>query len=250
MGRAKPSCLEAFCQCFKPCKDVVNDGPSTNAHPAQSPTPQKSAKSIGQTQPSSASTRVVPLDEAIEPNAQTSVVQSSLLTTIEPTMVRQLLVSASSSHMLESVRSRCASSVVLVRPSNVSGSGSGVMIQPDLVPTNHHVLPDVTTATGGTIWLNYFDENVASEERRLLPKVFFAVNEELVLALVTCENVGSPAKHIDLPLDDNDLAVVRRDQIVGSRLLLVGHPRGGPQATSFGKNQVGWSQKSIFDQYC
>jgi hypothetical protein len=79
--------------------------------------------------------------------------------------------------------------------------------------------------------------------RRLLPEVFFAVNKELDLALVACENVGNHAKHIDLPLDANDLAVIKRDQIVGSRLLFVGCLRGGPQATSFGKNQVGWSQK-------
>lgn len=119
--------------------------------------------------------------------------------------------------------------------------GTGFLIAPNLLMTNHHVLPDPETADQAIIQFNYeldWNRRKENESRyRFRPsgKGFFRTNEELDYTIVqTRRNPGRLFGFIDL-WDENATAVIsERDSYVN----IIQHPGGSFKQIALTDNKV------------
>lgn len=121
-----------------------------------------------------------------------------------------------------------------VKTSKGSGSGTGFLITPNLVMTNHHVLSSADQLSGVTIKANY-QENFRGEAEPT--KVYtpqtsgvFHANKSLDYAIF--EVAGDPGKEWGyLPLEPRSIAQ-------GDRINIIQHPYGQPKQLTIQNNLV------------
>ncbi|MDX6683312.1 MAG: hypothetical protein QOG94_3351 [Solirubrobacteraceae bacterium] len=120
------------------------------------------------------------------------------------------------------------------RVSTPTGPGSGFLIAPDLLLTNHHVLPDEATAANTVAEFNYqvdWDGTMEPVRRFTCDATFFHNDHELDYAIVRVN--GSPG---DLYGFVN--LAKRADPTVNDFVSIIQHPQGGPKKIAFTDNKV------------
>lgn len=130
-----------------------------------------------------------------------------------------------------------AAVVRLVTPSGPAGSG--FLIAPDLLMTNHHVLPDAAFAETAVAEFN-FQTNWAGEQepvrRYTLDSAHFRNNQELDYAMVRVrDGPGDLFGYIDV--------ADRAEATVNDFVSVIQHPNGGPKQVCFTDNKVA----AVFD---
>ncbi|WP_439379309.1 DNA/RNA non-specific endonuclease [Amycolatopsis lexingtonensis] len=120
----------------------------------------------------------------------------------------------------------------------LTGYGTGSLVSPELLLTNHHVLPDAATAGFSVIEFDYQD-GVDGLPRpvhafRLDPDRFFVADEDLDFALVA---VRAPAGELT-GFGYNRLIGTEGKAIVGDFVTIVQHPKGGKKKVALRENRV------------
>lgn len=124
----------------------------------------------------------------------------------------------------------------------VEAYGTGFMISPRLLLTNHHVLPDARTAASATIEFNYqldaAGKKTSSDEFALDPDACYFTDETLDFAVVAVgANVsGTKARLADfgfLPLD-----ATPGKTLDGQHLTIIQHPSGERKQLAIRENQL------------
>ncbi|RSD20799.1 DNA/RNA non-specific endonuclease [Amycolatopsis eburnea] len=120
----------------------------------------------------------------------------------------------------------------------LTGYGTGSLVSPELLLTNHHVLPDAATAGFSVIEFDYQD-GVDGLPRpvhafRLDPDRFFVADEDLDFALVA---VRAAPGELDA-FGYNRLIGTEGKAIVGDFVTIVQHPKGGKKKVALRENRV------------
>jgi endonuclease G, mitochondrial len=120
----------------------------------------------------------------------------------------------------------------------LQGYGTGSLVSPALLLTNHHVLPDAATATKSTIEFDYQD---GVDGRPLHPQVFpldpdrlFIADEERDCALVAVRATPSELA----PYGFNRLIDAEGGAIIGEYVTIVQHPRGEKKQIALRENKI------------
>jgi endonuclease G len=120
----------------------------------------------------------------------------------------------------------------------LTGYGTGSMISPELLLTNHHVLPDAATAGSSIIEFDYQDgvDGLPRPVRafRLDPERFFAADEALDFALVAVNGTADELR----PFGFNRLIGSEGKAIVGDFVTIIQHPRGGKKQVALRENRI------------
>ncbi|ANW67291.1 endonuclease [Mycobacterium sp. djl-10] len=107
-----------------------------------------------------------------------------------------------------------------------SGFGTGFMVSPRLMLTNHHVLPDAVTAQRSYVEFNYQDGPggfpLQPVPLRFAPGVFFVADAGLDFALVA---VDAPAEQLT-QFGYNPLTAAQGTVTIGEPVTIVQHPGG------------------------
>ncbi|MWA05324.1 endonuclease [Actinomadura sp. LD22] len=128
---------------------------------------------------------------------------------------------------------------------NLVGFGTGSMVSPDLLLTNHHVLPDAGVARTSLIEFNYQDgvdgRPLPATACPLDPDRFFLADEALDVALVAVRApAGAPAA-----FGFNPLIEAEGKAIIGEFVTIVQHPGGGRKQVALRENRI----VDVLDQY-
>jgi len=120
----------------------------------------------------------------------------------------------------------------------VSGFGTGSLVSPSLLLTNHHVLPDAATAATSVVEFNYQDGidglPLAAVVHGFDPDRFFVADEERDFALVAV--AASPAELA--PFGYNRLIEAEGKAIIGEYVTIVQHPRGEKKQVALRENKI------------
>ncbi|WP_206784691.1 DNA/RNA non-specific endonuclease [Amycolatopsis sp. MtRt-6] len=118
------------------------------------------------------------------------------------------------------------------------GYGTGSLISPELLLTNHHVLPDAATAGFSIIEFDYQDgiDGLPRPVRAfaLDPDRFFAADRALDFALVAVKATADELR----PFGFNRLIGSEGKAIVGDFVTIVQHPGGGKKQVALRENRV------------
>jgi V8-like Glu-specific endopeptidase len=114
--------------------------------------------------------------------------------------------------------------------------GTGFMVSPTLLMTNHHVLPNIEIARRARVFFDYEDDE---QGRQLSPQLFlfqpdryFMNNELLDVALVAVD--GDPGRRWGtIPLRHKPRAIEP-----GGRINVIQHPRGGSKQIVMHGNEI------------
>jgi endonuclease G len=119
--------------------------------------------------------------------------------------------------------------------------GTGFMISPNLMMTNHHVLEDAEEAKGCYIEFDYYyskdNTRVKSEIFELRPDGFYHSNPEYDYAIVMVDAISDQGKELS-NYGWNSLGVGKVETDPADRLNIIQHPRGEHQQISIRKNFV------------
>jgi V8-like Glu-specific endopeptidase len=118
------------------------------------------------------------------------------------------------------------------------GLGTGFLIAPDLLMTNHHVIRDTDTAAQTTIEFNYqhdFEGNVLPSCRYKLDATRFHSNKDLDYTIV-----GVPRNPDNPALESWGHAFLNphADPVPGEHVIIIQHPNGGLKQIVLTANQV------------
>jgi endonuclease G len=120
----------------------------------------------------------------------------------------------------------------------LAGYGTGSLVSPELLLTNHHVLPDAETARFSNIEFNYQDGvdglPVPVRAFKLDPDRFFVADEELDFALVA---VKADAAELG-SFGYNRLIGAEGKAIVGDFVTIIQHPKGEKKKIALRENRV------------
>ncbi|WP_223173671.1 DNA/RNA non-specific endonuclease [Georgenia yuyongxinii] len=120
----------------------------------------------------------------------------------------------------------------------VRGYGTGFLVSPSLLITNHHVLPDAPTARSSVIEFDYQDgvdgRPLAPQVFPLDPARFFVADRGLDFALVA---VGAPTGVL-AQFGFNRLTAAQGTIIIGEFVTIVQHPRGEKKQVALRENQI------------
>jgi endonuclease G len=118
------------------------------------------------------------------------------------------------------------------------GYGTGSLVSPALLLTNHHVLPDANTARSSVIEFNYQD---GLDGRPLEPRLFpldpdrfFLADEERDFALVAVRATPDELA----PFGFNRLIEAEGKAIIGEFVTIVQHPRGEKKQIALRENKI------------
>ncbi|GHF96065.1 MULTISPECIES: DNA/RNA non-specific endonuclease [Amycolatopsis] len=118
------------------------------------------------------------------------------------------------------------------------GYGTGSLVSPDLLLTNHHVLPDAEAAGFSLIEFDYQDgiDGLPRPVRAfaLDPDRFFAADRALDFALVAVRATADELR----PFGFNRLIGSEGKAIVGDFVTIVQHPGGGKKQVALRENRV------------
>ena len=114
-------------------------------------------------------------------------------------------------------------------------TGTGFLVAPDILLTNHHVLPDVATAAGSVALANYEvsppgDSAGREAARPLDPAALFVTNADLDFTF--CGVAGLEFLGI-VPLDRERMHIA-----VDETVTIIQHPRGRPKEIALRENRV------------
>jgi endonuclease G len=120
----------------------------------------------------------------------------------------------------------------------VQGYGTGSLVSPALLLTNHHVLPDAETARNSVIEFNYQD---GIDGRPLLAQVFpfdpdrfFLADEERDFALIAVRGSSEELA----PFGFNRLIEAEGKAIIGEFVTIIQHPRGEKKQIALRENRI------------
>jgi endonuclease G len=120
----------------------------------------------------------------------------------------------------------------------LAGYGTGSLVSPELLLTNHHVLPDTRTAERSSIEFDYQD---GIDGRPLQPQVFpldprrfFVTDQQLDIALVAVQ--ANPAELAQFGF--NRLMAAEGKAIVGDFVTIIQHPRGEKKQVALRENRI------------
>jgi endonuclease G, mitochondrial len=120
----------------------------------------------------------------------------------------------------------------------LQGYGTGSLVSPTLLLTNHHVLPDAETARSSVIEFDYQD---GLDGRPLHPQVFpldpdrfFVADEERDCALVAVRAAEGELA----PFGYNRLIEAEGKAIIGEFVTIVQHPRGEKKQIALRENKI------------
>ncbi len=120
----------------------------------------------------------------------------------------------------------------------LQGYGTGSLVSPALLLTNHHVLPDAETARHSAIEFNYQDgidgRPLLAQLLDLDPDRFFLADDERDFALVAVR--ATPAELA--PFGFNQLIEAEGKAIIGEWVTIVQHPRGEKKQIALRDNQI------------
>jgi endonuclease G len=123
------------------------------------------------------------------------------------------------------------------RPEHLEGFGTGSLVSPRLVLTNHHVLPDRDVAASSAIEFNFQDDLNGKElEPQIFgfdPDAFFIADEERDFALVA---VKAAPGELD-PFGTNPLIEAEGKGVIGEYVTIVQHPRGLKKQVALRENK-------------
>ncbi|WP_077040216.1 DNA/RNA non-specific endonuclease [Rhodococcus sp. MTM3W5.2] len=118
------------------------------------------------------------------------------------------------------------------------GFGTGSLVSPALMLTNHHVLPNADTARNSVIEFNFQDGVDGKELPRqtfpLDPGAFFVADRERDFALVAVR--GRP--ELLAPFGFNRLIESEGKAIIGDFVTIVQHPRGAKKQIALRENRI------------
>ncbi|MFB4313875.1 DNA/RNA non-specific endonuclease [Actinomadura sp. 21ATH] len=119
-----------------------------------------------------------------------------------------------------------------------AGYGTGSLVSPALLLTNHHVLPDAGTARGSLIEFDYQDgadgRPLETTAYPLDPDRFFLADADLDFALVA---VRAPAGGL-AAFGYNRLIEAEGKAIIGEFVTIVQHPRGDKKQVALRENRI------------
>ncbi len=118
------------------------------------------------------------------------------------------------------------------------GLGTGFLISPDLLMTNHHVIPDANAVEQSVAEFNYqydFENNLMQTCRYRLNKNRFHTNP--VLDYTTVGVLSDPQKP-DLKTWGHVILNPHADPVPGEHVIIIQHPNGGPKQIVVTANQV------------
>ncbi len=125
------------------------------------------------------------------------------------------------------------------------GYGTGSLVSPELLLTNHHVLPDAETAGFSLIEFDYQDgtDGLPRPVRAfpLDPGRFFAADRSLDFALVAVKATADELR----PFGFTRLIASEGKAIVGDFVTIVQHPGGGKKQLALRENRV----VDVLDEY-
>jgi endonuclease G len=120
----------------------------------------------------------------------------------------------------------------------LTGYGTGSLVSPELLLTNHHVLPDAATAGFSVVEFDYQDgpDGLPRPVRAfgLDPDRFFAADEDLDFALVAVKAADGELAEFGF----NRLIGTEGKAIVGDFVTIVQHPRGGKKQIALRENRI------------
>ena len=120
----------------------------------------------------------------------------------------------------------------------LQGYGTGSLVSPALLLTNHHVLPDAETARNSAIEFNYQDgidgRPLLAQLLDLDPDRFFLADDERDFALVAVR--ATPAELA--PFGFNQLIEAEGKAIIGEFVTIVQHPRGEKKKIALRENRI------------
>ena len=124
------------------------------------------------------------------------------------------------------------------RRGRLVGYGTGSLVSPELLLTNHHVLSDAGTAEPSIVEFDYQD-GIDGRPRPLRalpldPGRFFLADEELDIALVA---VKASAAQL-APFGFNPLVRTEGKAIVGDFVTIIQHPRGEKKQIALRENRI------------
>jgi endonuclease G len=120
----------------------------------------------------------------------------------------------------------------------VVGYGTGSLVSPELLLTNHHVLPDADTARASSIEFNYEDGVDGRPLQPILfpldPDLFFLTDEQRDFALVALKGSAQELA----PFGFNRLIEAEGKAIVGDFVTIVQHPGGDKKQVALRNNRI------------
>ena len=128
--------------------------------------------------------------------------------------------------------------VVIREDGRLAGYGTGSLVSPVLLLTNHHVLPSADVAEGSIVEFDYEDgvdgRPLTPREFELDPGRFFLADEELDFALVAVR--ATPEELADFGY--NRLSAENGAGAVGEFVTIVQHPRGEKKQIALRENRI------------
>jgi endonuclease G, mitochondrial len=128
--------------------------------------------------------------------------------------------------------------VVIRENGQLAGYGTGSLVSPVLLLTNHHVLPSAEVAEGSSVEFSYQDGSdgrpLTPVSFELDPARFFLADEDLDFALVAVR--ATPEELADFGF--NRLIEDDGDGTVGEFVTIVQHPRGEKKQVALRENRI------------
>lgn len=133
---------------------------------------------------------------------------------------------------------RAVGRVVIREDGQIAGFGTGSLVSPSLLLTNHHVLPSADVAEGSQVEFSFEDgvdgQPLTPVTVGLDPGRFFIANEDLDFALVAMG--AAPDELADFGF--NRLHEDQGDAAVGRFVTIVQHPRGEKKQIALRENRI------------
>ncbi|KZZ84821.1 DNA/RNA non-specific endonuclease [Bacillus sp. SJS] len=134
------------------------------------------------------------------------------------------------------------------RIGRVLGHGTGFLVSPSLLLTNHHVLVDEDAALNSLAQFNYeLDLNLREKQIksfRITPERLFITNEEMDFTLTAVEEISADGS----PLSDFGFLPLHAQSgkgLVGEYVSIIQHPSGAPKSLAIRDNKI----TDVFDDY-
>lgn len=142
---------------------------------------------------------------------------------------------------LGAVRARSVGRVVIRLGQQLAGYGSGFLVAPGVVMTNHHVISDVAFARSSTVQFRYErgldGAPLEPVEFSMLPEPAPILNKALDFALVALSSASGDGQSVDqfgyLPLNPQP-----GKAFVGEYLTIIQHPRGERKQVCVRENKL------------
>lgn len=121
---------------------------------------------------------------------------------------------------------------------DVEGHGTGSLVSPRLLLTNHHVLDSAETAAGSVVQFDFQDgpdgRQLPVKTFALDPTAFFLADERLDFALVAVGAGPEPLAGFGF----NRLIEARGKAVIGEHVTIVQHPRAGKKQLALRENKI------------